>query len=107
MTLTVDVESMEANLHDILGKSALDESEREALAGVLLEAANSGSPPIDCLGRYAFALDAIRWLLYVGKITLNQFGRLMDMAGNLIGLDGCLIAMGSENDEENKEATET
>ena len=105
--MTVDVESMEANLTDILSKSTLDESEREALAGVLLEAANSGSPPIDCLGRYVFALDAIRWLLYVGKITLNQFGRLMDMAGDLIGMDGCLIAMGSVNDEENKEATET
>ena len=104
--MTVDVESMEANLNDIIGKSALDESEREALSGVLLEAANSGSPPIDCLGRYAFALDAIRWLLYVGKITLNQFGRLMDMAGDLIGMDGCLIAMGSENDEESKEATD-
>ena len=104
--MTVDVESMEVNLNDILGKSDLDESEREALAGVLLEAANSGSPPIDCLGRYAFALDAIRWLLYVGKITLNQFGWLMDMVGDLIGMDGCLTAMGSENDEENKEATD-
>ena len=101
--MTVDVESMEANLHDIISKSALDESEREALAGVLLEAANSGSPPIDCLGRYTFALDAIRWLLYVGKITLNQFGRLMELAGDLIGMDGSMTAICSENDEENKE----
>ena len=101
--MTVEVENMEANLNDILGKSALTENEREALGGILLEAANSGEPPIDCMGRYTMAIDTIRWLLYVGKITTHQCGLLMDLVGDLLGLDGTLIAMGSETNDENEE----
>ena len=96
------VEGIETDLNGIIGESGMDEAEREALAGVILEACNGGEPPIDKLARYTMTLDAIRWLLYVGKITAAQCGNLMGLTGELLSTDGNLIFL-----EENEEALNT
>ena len=91
------IEDIMPALKDTLGESGMDEEETENLAAIILEAGNSGDPHIDNLGRYTFAMDTIRWLLYVGKITLKQCGVLTAMLGESLKIDGCFMA------EENKE----
>ena len=98
--MSIDVDGFEANVASILDGCAMDETEKESLSGVLLEAANSGDPPLDNLGRYAFAIDAIRWLLYVGKITTAQCGDLMALVGEMLGTAGTLLTLTDEAFEE-------
>lgn len=91
------IEDIMPDLLDTLGETNMDETETENLCAIILEAANSGDPPIDNLGRYTFAVDVIRWLLYVGKITIAQTGVLISVVGESLKIDGCFMA------EENKE----
>ena len=95
------VETSEINLELFLQGSGMEETERESLAGLILEAANSGDPPIDLLSRYMLALGAIQWCLYAGKINKRQCGNLMSLVGELLGIEGDLLAAENENEEEN------
>ena len=91
------IEDIMPDLLDTLGETKMDETETETLGAIILEAANSGDPPIDNLGRYTFAVDVIRWMLYVGKITIAQAGVLISVVGESLKIDGCFMT------EENKE----
>lgn len=91
------IEDIMPDLLDTLGETKMDDTETETLGAIILEASNSGDPPIDNLGRYTFAVDVIRWLLYVGKITIAQTGVLISVVGESLKIDGCFMA------EENKE----
>ena len=97
--MSIDFDSFEANISAVLNGTALDETEKENLAAVLLEAANSGDPPIDRLGRYTLALDTVRWLLYAGKITHAKCGELISLLGEMIDADGTLLTLSEETDE--------
>ena len=98
--MSIDVDEFEANVASILDGCAMGETEKEILSSVLLEAANSGGPLLDTLGRYTFAIDTIRFLLYGEEITTAQCGDLMALMGEMLRTDGALLTLTDEAFEE-------
>lgn len=98
--MSIDFDSFEANVSAILNGSALDEAEKESVSGVLLEAFNSGDPIIDNLGRFALAIDTIRYLLYADKITTAQCGDLAALIGDMLNQEGDYTSRAYADEEE-------